>query len=136
MASRLNPYLSFPAGTAREAGEFYHSIFGGSYEVTTFGQFGPPPGMEADWVMHSMLETPDGFTLMVSDTPPQMNRTAGDNVTVSVSGDDAEKLRGYWTALSDGAVVHAPLETQMWGDEFGSLTDRFGVPWIFDIMGA
>jgi PhnB protein len=136
MTSRLNPYLSFPAGTAREAGEFYQSVFGGELTVMTFGQFGPPPGMDPDWVMHSQLESPDGFTLMVSDSPPTMERTVGNSVTVSVSGDDAETLRGYWTALSEGAEVHAPLEKQMWGDEFGSLTDKYGVPWMFDIAGS
>lgn len=115
MASRLNPYLSFPAGTARAAGEFYRSVFGGSYETTTFGEFGPPPGCEADWIMHSQLETPDGFVLMISDTPPAVERTMGDNVTVCLSGEDAGTLRGYWAGLCDGATVHTPLEKQMWG---------------------
>ena len=26
-----------------------------------------------------------------------------------------------------------PLEKQMWGDEFGMLTDRFGIPWLVNI---
>ena len=25
------------------------------------------------------------------------------------------------------------LEKQMWGDEFGMLTDRFGIPWMVNI---
>jgi PhnB protein len=28
-----------------------------------------------------------------------------------------------------------PLEKQMWGDEFGMLVDRFGMPWMVNIAG-
>ena len=28
-----------------------------------------------------------------------------------------------------------PLEKQMWGDEFGMCTDRFGVAWMVNIAG-
>jgi PhnB protein len=52
---------------------------------------------------------------------------------VSLRGDDVDELRGYWSALSDGGVVTVPLERQMWGDEFGACTDRFGVPWMVNI---
>ena len=35
MQSRINAYLNFP-GTAREAMEFYKSIFGGTLTISTF----------------------------------------------------------------------------------------------------
>lgn len=31
------------------------------------------------------------------------------------------------------AAVTMPLEKQFWGDEHGSLVDRFGVSWMVDI---
>ena len=68
--------------------------------------------------MHAQLETPDGFTLMASDTGPAWARRPGTNFAVSLSGDDDE-LRGYWEGLSEGGTVTMPLEKQMWGDEFG-----------------
>ena len=52
---------------------------------------------------------------------------------MSLSGDDADELRGYWEKLSDGGTVSVPLEKQMWGDEFGMCTDRFGVAWMVNI---
>jgi PhnB protein len=52
---------------------------------------------------------------------------------VSLSGDDATELRGYWEKLSDGGTVPAPLERQMWGDEFGACVDQFGIEWIVNI---
>jgi PhnB protein len=132
MASRLNPYISF-AGTARQAMEFYEDVFGGTLTMNTFGEYGAPDGPEANQIMHSQLETSSGFTLMGADTPPGMELNPGDNITVSLSGDDADELRGYWEKLIEGGTVSMPLEKQMWGDEFGACVDRFGVPWMVNI---
>jgi PhnB protein len=134
MASRLNPYISF-ADNAREAMEFYQSVFGGNLTISTFGEFGSPDATIADNVMHAMLETPDGYTLMASDTPPGMARHPGDDITISLSGDDADQLRGYWEKLSAGGTVSIALEKQMWGDEFGQCTDQFGISWLVNIAG-
>ena len=132
MASRLNPYISFD-GTAREAMETYKATFGGELSVSTFGGFGEAPPGYGDKVMHSQLETPSGFTLMASDTPPGMPYQAGTNISVSLSGDDDGELRGYWDKLADGGQVTLALEKQMWGDVFGMVTDRFGITWMVNI---
>ncbi|MFA3873218.1 VOC family protein [Streptomyces sp. MMCC 100] len=132
MTSRLNPYLSFD-GDARQAMEFYEQVFGGTLSLNTFGESGMPDSAYTDKIMHGMLETPGGFTLMGADTPPGMAYTPGNNFSVSLSGDDATELRGYWEKLSAGGSVAVPLEKQMWGDVFGMCTDRFGVPWMVDI---
>jgi PhnB protein len=131
MASRLNPYISF-ADNARQAMDFYKEVFGGTLTSSTFGEYGTE-GPEADKIMHSQLETDAGFTLMAADTPPGMPRTEGNNITVSLSGDDSEELRGYWEKLSEGGTVSMPLEKQMWGDEFGQCFDKFGVGWLVNI---
>jgi PhnB protein len=132
MVARLNPYINF-SGRAREALEFYRGVLGGETRVMTFGEFGMADAPIADQVMHGQLETPNGMTLMVSDTPPDMELTPGSSVTISLSGDEGDVLRGYWEKLSDGATVHTPLAKQMWGDEFGQLTDRFGIGWLVNI---
>ena len=132
MASRLNPYISFD-GTARDAMETYQEVFGGELSVNTFGDFGQaPPGYE-EKVMHSQLESPSGFTLMASDTPPGMPFQPGTNIAVSLSGDDEGELRGYWDKLSEGGQVTLALEKQMWGDVFGMVVDRFGITWMVNI---
>jgi PhnB protein len=132
MASRLNPYIGFD-GNAREAMEFYKGVFGGELTMNTFGEFGSQGSRDADKIMHSQLETDRGFTLMASDTPSEMGRTPGDNITISLSGEDGGELRGYWEKLSDGGNVTMPMEKQMWGDEFGMCVDRFGIPWMVNI---
>jgi PhnB protein len=132
MASRLNPYIQFQ-DNARQALEFYKDVFGGDVRMSTFGEFGQQDSPDADKIMHGQLETPSGFTLMASDTPAGMQHNPGGNITVSLSGDDADELRGYWEKLSGGGTVTMPLEKQMWGDEFGMCVDRFGTPWMVNI---
>ena len=132
MATRLNPYISF-RDNAREAMEFYRDVLGGELAISTFGEFGDADAPEANRVMHAMLSTPSGYTLMGADTPPGMDFQAGTNMTISLSGDDGEELRGYWEKLSDQGTVGVALEKQMWGDEFGMCVDRFGVPWMVNI---
>ena len=133
MASRLNPYISF-GDNARQALEFYRDVFGGDLVLSTFGEFGQS-GPGSDLIMHGMLETPQGFTIMGADTPPGMERRDGSAITVSLSGDDSDQLHGSWDKLSAGGTVTMPLEKQMWGDEFGMCTDQFGVPWMINIAG-
>lgn len=132
MSSTLNPYLHFD-GTAREAMTFYQSLFGGELSVTTFGEMGEA-GDFAEKVMHSHLGGgPSGFVMMGSDTPPGMDLTPGETVTLSLNGEDEAELRGWFEALSEGGEVHVPLERQMWGDVFGQCRDRFGVLWLVNI---
>jgi len=132
MTSRLNPYLSFN-GDARAAMEFYRSVFGGELVLNTFGDLGNADPAVADKVMHAQLETDAGYTLMGSDMMPDMPYSPGTAMTVSLSGDDTDSLHDYWRKLSEGATVTVPLDKQVWGDEFGQLTDRFGVPWMVNI---
>lgn len=134
MASRLNPYLSFD-GNAREAMEFYRDVLGGELVLMTFGDMGEQDPERASKIMHGQLETPAGYTLMAGDPPPGQSAPYGTSFSVSLSGDagDAADLRGYWEKLTKGAEITCPLDKQMWGDEFGSCIDRFGVSWLVNI---
>lgn len=132
MAMRLNPYLTFN-GNARAAMRFYATVFGGELHLSTFGQYGTKDAAFRNKVMHAMIETDQGFTLMASDLAPGMEYSPGNTITISLSGDDADTLRGYWKRLSRGGEVTMPLEKQMWGDEFGQCVDKFGVAWMVNI---
>jgi PhnB protein len=132
MASRLNPYIGF-IDNARAALDFYQDVFGGKLTVTNFSEFGDKDSPIANLVMHGMLETDSGYTIMCGDNPPSMKREVGNNIGISLSGDDAEELRRYWDKLIVGGTVDTPLEKQMWGDEFGSCQDKFGIGWMINI---
>ncbi|MEJ2886783.1 VOC family protein [Actinomycetospora aeridis] len=131
MGVTLNPYLHFD-GEASDAIAFYADVLGGTTQVMTFAQMGME-GPDANKVMHGQLETDHGITLMVSDMPPGESRRRGNDVTISLSGDDDPTLRAYWDKLSADGTVETPLEKQMWGDVFGACTDRYGVHWLVNI---
>ena len=133
MATHLNPYLSF-RDNAREAMDFYQSVLGGELDRSTFAEMhASDDPAEADKIMHSQLTNPNGLVLMGADTPNSMEINPGDNIAVSISGDDEKEIRGYWDRLTDGATITAPLEVAPWGDLFGMCTDKFGVNWLLNV---
>lgn len=136
MSTRLNPYLGF-RDTARQAMDFYQTVFGGTLTRSTFGELhASEDPAEQNKIMHSMLTTDSGLVLMASDTPNGMDYTPGTNYSVSLSGEDEAELRGYWDKLSDGGNVTMPLMKAPWGDTFGMCIDKFGVSWMVNIAGA
>jgi PhnB protein len=134
MGIALNPYLNF-RGNAREAMEFYKGVFGGDLTISTFSELhASSEASEDDLVMHSVLEGQEGIAFMASDVPDRMEYTPGTNsFSMSLSGDDEARLRGYFDQLSDGGSVSMPLEKASWGDTFGMCSDRFGVGWLVNI---
>lgn len=133
MASRLNPYLNFN-GNAKQAMEFYSSVFGGKLTMTSYAEMGAPDTADADRIMHAMLETDAGYTIMAADIPGTMEYQPMAGCSVSISGDDAAALRGYWDKLSASGTATMPMQKQAWGDEFGMCVDQFGVAWMVDII--
>ncbi len=133
MQSRLNPYIAFE-GNAREAMEFYKSVFGGKLDLSTFGD-SHMEGVPADGIMHAMLEADNGIIFMASDTTTGMPYTPGKTISMSLSGDNEEELRGYWDKLVVGGTIVMPLEKAPWGDIFGMLKDQFGISWLVNIAG-
>jgi PhnB protein len=136
MPTTLNPYLSF-RDNAREAMEFYQSVFGGELTVSTFADFhASEDPAEQDKVMHSQLTSPGGLVLMGSDTPNSMDYTPGSSISVSLSGDDEAELTGYYEKLAGSGTVTEPLAKAPWGDSFGMCVDRFGTNWLVNISGS
>lgn len=134
MKTVLTPYLSF-RNSAREAMEFYRSIFGGELVINTFKQYhvSQDPS-EDDNVMHSMLDA-DGVYLMAADTPNSMEFREG-VMNLSLSGTDQQQLTDYFNKLAQGGKIRQPLEKAAWGDTFGMLTDKFGVEWMINIFAS
>jgi PhnB protein len=136
MPTILNPYLSF-RDNAKEAMDFYRSVFGGELTRSTFGEFqASEDPAEQDKIMHSMLRADSGLILMAADTPNSMDYKPGNNISVSLSGEDESELRGYWDKLAEGGTITMPLEKASWGDSFGMLVDPFGVAWLVNINQA
>jgi PhnB protein len=117
--------------------EYYHSVFGGKLTLNTFAEFhASEDPAEQDKIMHGMVEADNGIVLMGADTPNRMEYKPAAGISVSLSGDDEETLRGYWDKLADGGTVTVPLEKAPWGDTFGMCTDRFGIDWLVNITAS
>lgn len=133
MKSTLNPYLSFK-DDAREAMEFYRTVFGGKLELKTFQDYNASKDpSEDEKIMHAMLEAENGITFMAADTPNSMSYDSGKRISMSLSGDNEDELRQYWEKLSEGGSIIMELQKAEWGDTFGMLTDKFGIDWMVNI---
>lgn len=127
MPDQLSPYLRF-SGQARGAMEFYRTIFGGTLTAMTFGEFGASDSADAQLIIHSVLRTPGGLTLMAADSGP--GGPPGATVAVMVRGEDEARMRAYWDQLRVDGSVAVPFVAQRWGGLFGQCTDKFGVDWM------
>jgi len=146
MTVTTTTHLNF-AGTARDALDFYASVFGGSVTAATYGDFGMPAGVPgADKIVFGRVSG-GAIALMAYDIPgaTDASATAGttrreNGVTLtdrtffqSLQASSLEELTGYWDALAEGAAIVEPLAASAWSAGFGMLTDRFGVTWVLDV---
>ena len=131
--TKLEPYLFF-RGNCRDAMQFYKGAFGGELELRTVGE--APPGSMPDQekhkneIMHARLSG-GMVSLLGSDSQQAIPETK--KVELCISGSDSKALHAAFEKLAQGGKVKMKLEKQFWGDIFGSLTDRFGVDWMFNI---
>lgn len=131
--------LSF-RGQCREAFEFYASVLGG--EITAAFPYGAgPPDMPvsekySDWLMHCWLQIGDQAIMgadMDSDWAPGIDKPKN-GFDVALHADDVEQARRWFEALSEGGKVGMAFAETFWSPGYGSLVDRFGVPWMVNTV--
>ena len=134
MDPMITPYLNFN-GDAAEAMKFYHSVFGGDLSMQTFKEVKMAKSKEEEGrIVHAALKG-DALSLMASDGPMDKPVKFGDNVHMSLGGDDLEKFTAIFNRLASGGKVDMPLAKQFWGDTFGMCTDKFGIHWMVNVAG-
>ncbi len=128
---QLNAYLRFN-GKCKQAMEFYQQCLGGKLNVMTVGD-SPMAAQVKDknQVIHSMLEA-DGMVLMASDTMGMLELAKGNSCLLCINGNDRKAIEGYFSKLSAGGKVTQPMGEMFFG-MYGTLTDKFGVDWMFQI---
>lgn len=150
MTITTTTHLNF-RGTARQALEFYQSVFGGEVTLATYSDFGMPAGVPgADKVVFGQIASPAGIRLMAYDIPgtdeSDAAATAGttrrENGTTitdrtffqSLQAGSLDELQRIWEGIADDAEIIEPLAPSPWSPGFGMLTDRFGVTWVVDVQ--
>ena len=137
MSLTTTPHLNF-RGNAREALEFYHSVFGGQLLIVTNEEaHSTERPEEAGQVKFGQVTGPDGFQVMAYDVPVGTPFEPGEKpFFVSVRGESAEEIAGLWAGLAAGAAVAAELAPSDFSPAYGMLTDRYGVTWVLDVAVA
>ncbi|MCF2527228.1 VOC family protein [Yinghuangia soli] len=134
MSVTTTTHLNF-RGVAREALDFYQSVFGGRVVAVTYKDAGNiADETEADWVMWGEVTGDNGFHVMAYDAPSHLPWSQGhDPFFVSVRGTDADEISALWEKLAPGSTVRQPLRPAAWAPLYGMVTDRFGVTWVLDV---
>lgn len=131
--ARLNPYLHF-AGNCQEAMTFYQACLGGELNVQTIGDTPMAEQMPEEarkQVIHSML-TAEGIVIFASDMIHGDSVVRGNSMTMCLNCNSEEEISTLFANLAEGGQVSEPLRTEFWGGTFGSLTDKYGVNWMFN----
>ena len=133
--------LSFQ-GQCREALDFYARVLGG--KVTAAFPFGDgPPDMPVDpkykdWLMHCWLEVGDQALMgadMACEWAPNIDKPKN-GFDVTLHTDDLAQARRWFEQLSEGGKQVMPFAETFWSPGFGSLVDRFGIPWMVNTDGG
>ena len=133
--------VNFPRST-EQAFNFYRSVFGGDFSVPIqrFSEVPSAPGQPAlaesdqNLVMHVELTILGGHVLMGTDAPESMGFSVklGNNIYINLEPDTRAETERLFNSLSVNGKVEMPLQEMFWGGYFGSLTDQFGVQWMFN----
>ena len=140
--ARVSIYLNFPRNT-EEVFNFYKSVFGGEFGNDGVARFGDIPandGMPAiaeedkNLIMHVELPILGGFVLMGTDAPESMGFKInfGNNAYINLEPDTKVETKKLFDALKEGGVVEMELQQTFWGAFYGSLTDKYGIKWMFN----
>jgi PhnB protein len=126
--------LTFDGG-CEEAFAVYARVIGGSVTFAVHYRDSPMAGTVTDaWafkIAHATLTFPDGSRLFGSDPPPAAyERPRG--FTLTVNPPDAATASAMFAALAEGGLITQPLESTFWSAAFGTLIDRFGIPWAIN----
>lgn len=92
------------------------------------------PDSEKNLVMHVELRILGVHTLMGTDASESMGFKVnfGNNSYINLQPDTRKETRELFDKLADGGKVEMELQDMFWGDYYGSLTDKFGVQWMFN----
>lgn len=129
MKGQATPYFMFD-GKAKEALEYYRSIFGGEISnLKTYGEADYPTPPEAHHrIIHAQFKK-DDLLIMVSDTFPGSSVVVGNNISLTLEFESEEEIQTVYDALKEKGTVHMELQDTFWGAKYAKVKDKFGIIW-------
>jgi PhnB protein len=131
MTLRLTPYLVME-GNAKEAIAFYEQaldakvLFQQSFGEMPSDPQNPMPEEIKDRITHAMVKIGES-DLMFSDTFPGAPVQSGNQVTICITTDNADKSKQIFDALKTGGQVVMELQETFFSPAYSQVTDKFGV---------
>lgn len=137
MSVSVVPHINL-RGQAREALQFYQSVFGGEIAQITYQEaHSVRDPQDADRLMWGQVRAADGFQVMAYDVPTGTPLQPGENAYfICVGCATTEEASARWVGLTAGATVIQPLAPAPWAPLYGMLKDRFGVTWVVNVSAA
>jgi PhnB protein len=120
-------------GQAREALEFYQSVFGGEAAIATYADIhAVEEPAQAGQVAFGRVDAPNGFTIMAYDVQPSKDYNPGQNpFYITLHGTQGDEIKTLWEGLASTATtILTPLAPAPFAPLYGMLTDRYGITWI------
>ena len=130
--TQINAYLNFN-GKCRDAMTFYKECLGGELVMQKISESPMAARMPSEMgakILHSSL-TKDNIVLMGSDMMGN-NVVAGNSISLCINCSSDEEVNSFFDSLAKDGKIVEPLHQSFWGATFGSLTDKFGITWIFN----
>ena len=124
----ITPHLWFD-NAAREAAEFYVSLFPGSAVTNVTTLSGTPSG-DCDIVSFQLAGQP----FLAISAGPQFKFNP--SVSFHAKCSTKEEVDRIWERLSPGGKVLMPLDTYPFSERFGWLEDKYGLSWQVIHSGA
>lgn len=120
-------YIHFP-GTAREALDFYASIFGGELAMYTLAEFNRTDG-DPQAIAHGEL---NGVVCLAGSDASAADRPfRAEGMMLSLLGTaEPAVLHRWFDQLSAGGEVIDPLSVKSWDASDGQVRDRYGLHWL------
>ena len=130
---KLIPYLMLREGKCREAFAFYAKALGGEIaSIATYGDMGPDIPEPMRPLIANIHLVVGGASIMGADGVENPDGQATTSVNIEV--DSSEEAERVFAAMSDGGLVRMPLAETMWSPRFGMFDDRYGQPWMINLM--
>ena len=133
--SQLNTYLTFD-GNCADAMRFYERTLNGKLEMMTHAQSPmaaqASPG-DANRIMHARLVF-DGGVLMASDSMTGHPYDGMKGFSLTLGYPTAPEAKRVFEALASEGRIIMPLQKTFWSEAFGMLVDRFGTPWMVNVL--
>ncbi len=127
---KLTPHFTFDS-RAKEALEFYTSALKGKQEVVYTYRDCAPDSREdqLDKIMYSTIRFGEDNMIAICDMCPDSGPEKAGNTVFMDLELKAEEVKPVFDALAENGKVLCPLSKTSWTEQFGCVTDKFGICW-------